>query len=152
MSKLLSLGKSFLLCTVTCTKYVYCKNFLFILASYHCCCNKTLIRREAQDIWPRVSQDEDTGGIFALFPSCSQQKSRILFLATFVCRSPHLVLHLSPKGFLLYGLVPMLSNLRLFHRLRALGVYDKVQIQAAGLAVYPCFKIWAEITFNGVFT
>ena len=105
MSKLLSLGKSFLLCTVTCAKYVYCKKFLFILASYHCCCNKTLIRREAQDIWPRVSQDEDTGGIFALFPSCSQQKSRILFFS-YIC------LQIPPPG--VSSFMEMLVALLLF--------------------------------------
>ena len=126
MSKLLSLGKSFLLCTITCAKYVYCKNFLFILASYHCCCNKTLIRREAQDIWPRVSQDEDTGGIFALFPSCSQQKSRILFLATFVCRSPLLVFHLSWRCLWLFcsfsKLLPPLDHRRLHHLLKTIMI------------------------------
>ena len=124
MSKLLTLGKSFLFCTVTCAKHVYCKNFIFILASFIAAVIKPLSERKLE-IFGQVSQDEDTGGLFALFLSCTQQWSRILF-DIFFCRSPLLVFHISWRCLWLFcsfsKLLPPLDLRRLHHLLKTIMI------------------------------
>ena len=76
-------------------------------------------------IFGLVSQDEDTGGLFALFLSCTQQWSRILF-DIFFCRSPLLVFHISWRCLWLFcsfsKLLPPLDHRRLHHLLKTIMI------------------------------